>query len=99
MISPMSHSHDKYLRQLEDCASKGEAREYLWPSTPRSGDLQHKIRSRVGVSDLEVGDPRSRPAMIAEDRGRGQTLSGRTETQGTDTSVKPFPERIRRWER
>jgi hypothetical protein len=61
----VSQPLDDYLLEVERRAAKADVdRKYLWPRTPRDGDLQGKIRERVGVTDLDVHDSRSRPAMI-----------------------------------
>src|SRR5579863_3766630 len=66
---------DEFLQDVErraGAAGDMEAR-YLWPRTPRSGDLQDKIHQRMGVTDREIGDPRSRPAMILSEIRRLQS--------------------------
>jgi hypothetical protein len=41
-----------------------------WGSTPIGDEIQERIRTRVGVSDLNAEDPRSRPARICSDLAR-----------------------------
>lgn len=57
----------QYLSDLEQ-EGVGSPLEglYLWPRTPvaEGADLQAVIKKRVGASDYEVDDPRSRSAMI-----------------------------------
>jgi hypothetical protein len=55
-----------YFAEIE---TQGEGSEYeqlyLWPRTPIGPtDLQDVITRRIGASDFDVGDPRSRSALI-----------------------------------
>ncbi len=56
---------EAYLQNLEDLARNSELQNlYLWPRTPLGVDHQDKIIERVGVSDYQVEDPRSRSFLI-----------------------------------
>jgi hypothetical protein len=63
-------SRAEWLAKLE-ARSAGEASEdlLLWPRTPVA-EIQARIRERVGVSDVDVDDPRSRPASVLRELGR-----------------------------
>jgi hypothetical protein len=55
----------EYLRGIESQAAGSDlSRFYLWPRTPIGEEIQDRIRERVGVGDLEVENPESRPATI-----------------------------------
>ena len=57
-----------YLNAIEDAASRAALENlYLWPRTPMGNDHQHKIIERVGASDYEIRDGRSRPAKICRE--------------------------------
>jgi hypothetical protein len=56
-------------RRVEHCL--------LWPATPIDASIQQRIKLRMGVSDMEVDDPRSRPRVVLsvlEDLLRGGAL-------------------------
>lgn len=74
---------DDWLSELEAQRSSAELDEHLlWPRTPIGDEIQDRIRERVGVSDLDVNDSRSRTARIVAqvrrlmDRGRLPDASG-----------------------
>jgi hypothetical protein len=55
----------QYLSDLEEEGAQSQYENlYLWPRTPLGPDLQTVITRRVGASDLDVNDPRSRSALI-----------------------------------
>ena len=57
----------EYFARIEQLGEGSEYKEfYLWPRTPLGDDHQQVIAKRVGVSDREVQDPRSRPGMIIQ---------------------------------
>ncbi len=61
----MQSFHSKYLENLEQVSSKFDAADYyLWPRTPIGDSIQDRIVQRVGASDYEVTDKRSRPGRI-----------------------------------
>ena len=49
---------------LEKRAGDGGEAALLWPRTPIGDEIQDRIRERVGVSDFDSSDPRSRPKRI-----------------------------------
>lgn len=54
-----------YLAELERTEDPLRADGLLlWPNTPIGDAIQDRIRERVGVSDRDAGDRRSRPARI-----------------------------------
>jgi hypothetical protein len=55
-----------YLREIEALGEGSELGElYLWPRTPVGPtDLQEVITRRVGASDYDTGDPRSRSSLV-----------------------------------
>jgi hypothetical protein len=56
---------ERYLAEIELLAEGSKYEElYLWPRTPLTPDHQEIIARRVGVSDLDIDDARSRPALI-----------------------------------
>jgi hypothetical protein len=60
----MKFLYNKYLEDLEQVDSKLNPDDYyLWPRTPIE-NIQEKIIQRVGVSDYDVRNPCSRPAII-----------------------------------
>src|SRR4051812_34463457 len=62
--SPMSWLDD-WLAELEGRRSPAELDAYLlWPRTPIGDEIQDRIRERVGASDRDVADARSRPARV-----------------------------------
>ena len=61
----MKSSLVDYLRGLEVVADRARQEDfYLWPRTPLGHDHQEKIAERVGVSDYDVANRNSRPALI-----------------------------------
>lgn len=61
----MKSSYTEYLRTLEGLAAQSSKDDlYLWPRTPMGYDHQEKILERVGVSDYDLDNPSSRPALI-----------------------------------
>lgn len=61
----MKSSHIEYLRNLDVLAAQSRKEDlYLWPRTPMGHDHQDEIVERVGVSDYDVTNRRSRPAQI-----------------------------------
>lgn len=61
----MKSSHVEYLRNLESLAAQCRQEDlYLWPRTPMGHDHQGEIVERVGVSDYDVDNRSSRPALI-----------------------------------
>jgi hypothetical protein len=55
----------KYLLDVELHSRRSDFNElYLWPRTPLTPDHQQRIIERVGVSDYQVNDPRSRTSLI-----------------------------------
>lgn len=65
------HAVYEVLARIEQAArSQGEGNHYLWPRTPVGGDYQPIIGRRVGASDYDYADPRSRPNSIASYLGR-----------------------------
>jgi hypothetical protein len=63
--APTAGWADRYLAEIERAGVDSEYENlYLWPRTPIESDLQEVIRKRVGATDFEVDDPRSRSALI-----------------------------------
>jgi hypothetical protein len=61
----MKSSYTDYLQNLEVLAANCRREDfYLWPRTPMGRDHQDQIVERVGVSDYDVTNRSSRPAMI-----------------------------------
>lgn len=58
--------HAGYLESVERLADGREPGDlYLWPRTPID-DLQGEIQRRIGFDDYQVGESRSRPALIIQ---------------------------------
>lgn len=63
-------SHAEWLAELEATAAvEADEAVLLWPRTPVAG-IQERIRERVGASDLDTGDVRSRPSSVVRELER-----------------------------
>jgi hypothetical protein len=70
----MKSSHADYLGRLEQQARQAARDDYyLWPRTPIGDEIQQRIVQRVGVSDYDLADTRSRPALILKELSRRQS--------------------------